>query len=45
MDYKERLEQELMDRGNGAGDFYLYRNNPPVNRIVEQIDPPEGDEE
>jgi len=25
--------------------MYLYRNNPPVNRIVEQIDPPEGGKE
>ena len=45
MDYKEKLEAEQFEFRNGKADMYLYRNNPPVNQIVEQIDPPEGGKE
>jgi len=45
MDYKEKLEAEMLEQSMGAADMYLYRNNPPRYRIVEQLDPPEGKEE
>ncbi len=45
MDYKEKLEAEMLEWSNGGADLYLYRNTPRQNRISEQIDPPEGGKE
>ena len=44
MDYKEKLEAEMLEWTTGGADLYLYRSKPENFRIREQLDPPEGKE-